>query len=109
MIFPDAWEHYLAPIPVEERGDLIAAYHKRLSSSDEAVMLEAAKAWSIWEGSTSKLFPDPEFISKFAGDKFSLAFAKYVLCLGPPCRSPLSSAMPPPQDREPLLCARRLV
>lgn len=75
-IFPDAWEHYLKPIPPEERGDLMQAYYKRLTSEDPQVRLEAAKAWSIWEGSTSKLFPDPGLIEKFGSDEFSLAFAR---------------------------------
>ena len=52
FIFPDAWAHYLAPIPEAERGDLVAAYARRLMSPDAAVAAEAAKAWSIWEGST---------------------------------------------------------
>jgi proline iminopeptidase len=76
FIFPDAWDHYLKPIPEEERGDLIAAYHKRLTSEDEATKMDAAKAWSIWEGTTSKLFPDPSFIAKYEGDEFALAFAR---------------------------------
>lgn len=75
-IFPDAWEHYLKPIPPEERGDLMQAFYKRLTSDDPKVRLEAAKAWSIWEGSTSKLFPDPALIEKFGSDEFSLAFAR---------------------------------
>ncbi|KAI8896069.1 Alpha/Beta hydrolase protein [Globomyces pollinis-pini] len=75
-IFPDYWDGYLAPIPVEERGDLIAAYHKRLTSSDPAIQLEAAKAWSTWECATSKLNPNEEMISKASEDKWSLAFAR---------------------------------
>jgi len=58
-LFPDAWEPYLAAIPEEERGDLLHAYHRRLTSDDPAVRLAAARAWSVWEGSTSCLFPDP--------------------------------------------------
>ncbi|NES93595.1 MAG: prolyl aminopeptidase [Okeania sp. SIO2B9] len=46
-IFPDAWEEYLKPIPIEERGDLVKAYYQRLTSTDEKVQLEAARAWSI--------------------------------------------------------------
>ena len=76
FLFPDAWEEYLRPIPLEERHDLIAAYHRRLNSEDEEVKMEACKAWSIWEGSTSKLHPDADFISSFAGDKFALSFAR---------------------------------
>ncbi len=75
-IFPDVWEQYLAVIPEAERGDLLRAYHRRLTSDDAQVRLEAARAWSVWEGSTSKLFPDPLFIEQFAGDEFALAFAR---------------------------------
>mgnify|MGYP000905530469 CR=1 FL=1 len=75
-IFPDAWEKYLAPIPPAERGDLLGAFHRRLTSEDATVRSEAAKAWSVWEGSTSKLFLDPAFIERFGGDAFADAFAR---------------------------------
>jgi proline iminopeptidase len=75
-LFPDAWEHYLAPIPKEERGDLLAAYRKRLVSEDAEVRTQAAKAWSVWEGSTSTLLTDPDLVKKTAGDSFALAFAR---------------------------------
>ena len=75
-LFPEAWEEYLAPIPEAERGDLMAAYYKRLTSPDAAVRLAAARAWSIWEGSTSKLRPDAKLIERFAGDTFAEAFAR---------------------------------
>src|SRR5262249_52342209 len=65
-IFPDVWEQYLRIIPIEERGDMLRAYHRRLMSDDETVRLEAAKAWSIWEASTMKLLPDRELISRAA-------------------------------------------
>lgn len=75
-IFPDAWDKYLAPIPQDERHDLVGAYFKRLTSPDKNVRSEAAKAWSIWEGSTSKLFLDPTFVERFGGDEFADAFAR---------------------------------
>ena len=75
-IFPDAWEHYLRVIPEAERGDMLGAYHRRLTSRDERVRVEAARAWSIWEGSTSKLFPDPHFIDHYADPQFAIAFAR---------------------------------
>jgi proline iminopeptidase len=75
-LFPDAWEEYLAPIPESERDDLVAAYHKRLTSEDATVRQEAARAWSVWEGSTSRLFVDQDLIKRTAGDAFSLAFAR---------------------------------
>lgn len=74
-IFPDVWEEYLKVIPESERADMVSAYHRRLTSEDVAVRLEAARAWSIWEGSTSKLFFDPSTIEKFGDPEFALAFA----------------------------------
>jgi len=75
-LFPDAWDEYLQPIPEVERGDLMSAYHRRLTSDDAAVRMDAARAWSVWEGSTSKLFQNPESIARFAGDAFAEAFAR---------------------------------
>lgn len=75
-IFPDVWEEYLRVIPEAERGDMLSAYHRRLTSEDEAVRLEAARAWSIWEGSTSKLFPDANLISHFGEEHLALALAR---------------------------------
>ena len=74
-LFPDAWAHYLAAIPSEERGDMIAAYHRRLTSSDEAVQLAAAKAWSIWEGGTSYLRIPEDYVTSHGDPRFALAFA----------------------------------
>jgi proline iminopeptidase len=75
-IFPDAWEDFLAPIPPEERGDLITAYYRRLTSPDAATRLTAAKAWSILEGSTIFLHQDPAHIAATGQDEFALAFAR---------------------------------
>jgi proline iminopeptidase len=75
-IFPDVWEEYLRPIPPEERGDMVSAYHRRLTSEDEGVRIEAARAWSIWEASTSKLFPDEDLIEHFGDPQFAIAFAR---------------------------------
>ncbi|MGG6297663.1 prolyl aminopeptidase [Leptolyngbya sp. AN02str] len=75
-IYPDAWEKYLQPIPPEERHDLIGAYYKRLTSADPAVRWEAARAWSIWEGSTSRLFPDANMAEQYGRVGFADAFAR---------------------------------
>jgi proline iminopeptidase len=75
-VYPDAWEHYVKVIPEAERADLLGAFHRRLTSDDEAVRLEAARAWSVWEGSTSKLYPDEDFIAHFGDPQFALAFAR---------------------------------
>jgi proline iminopeptidase len=75
-LFPDLWEEYLAPIPEEERHDLLHAYHRRLTHGDPAVRLRAAIAWSTWEGKTSTLRPDAGLIARTAQDLFALAFAR---------------------------------
>ncbi len=75
-LFPDAWEAYLQPIPLEERQDLIAAYYKRLTHTDPEVRATAAQAWSVWEASTSKLFPDPNLQQRFGETQFADAFAR---------------------------------
>ena len=56
-IYPDAWEKYLSPIPENEHHDLVSAYYNKLTSNNKSIRLEAAKAWSIWEASTSRLVP----------------------------------------------------
>lgn len=75
-IFPDAWEEYLKPISLSERGDMLTAYYQRLTSSDMKIRLEASRAWSIWEASTSKLFLDKQLMQTFGESQFAEAFAR---------------------------------
>jgi proline iminopeptidase len=75
-LFPDAFEKYLAEIPEAERGDMISAYYKRLTHPDRDVQVSAAKAWSVWEGSTLSLFEDPDRVRHFANEIYALAFAR---------------------------------
>ena len=75
-IFPDKWEEFLAPIPEAERGDLVAAYHRRLTGDDAAEQLEAAKAWSKWEAETVTLLPNPAVIEEHTADAFAVAIAR---------------------------------
>jgi proline iminopeptidase len=75
-MFPDKWERFQAPIPEAERGDMIGAYRKVLTGDDEVAKLEAARAWSLWEGETVTLLPDPAVSSGFADGHFALAFAR---------------------------------
>jgi proline iminopeptidase len=75
-LFPDLWEAFLAPIPPEERGDLMAAYRRRLVGEDRAEQLACARAWSLWEGQTIRLLPDAGNAAKHAEDAFALAFAR---------------------------------
>lgn len=75
-IFPDAWQAYEAAIPNNERHDYLSAYHKRLTSTDDLVRMDACRAWSVWEGSVSKLIPDADFIDHFSQPEFALAFSR---------------------------------
>jgi proline iminopeptidase len=75
-IHSDAWEEYLAPIPEVERGDLMSAYHRRLTGSDEAEKVKCARAWAKWEMATSRLKVDPAALARADDDKFSVAFAR---------------------------------
>jgi len=75
-VFPDVWENYIAPIPEDERGDMITAYYKRLTGDDKAEQLACARAWSVWEGSALSLWPDPAREASFDRDEFALAFAR---------------------------------
>jgi proline iminopeptidase len=75
-LYPDAWESYLKAIPEVERGDLMSAYYRRLTSSDPKVRVNAARAWSVWEGATSYLWQDTSHIESSGEDEFALAFAR---------------------------------
>ncbi|MDN5788657.1 prolyl aminopeptidase [Pseudorhodobacter sp.] len=75
-MFPEQWERFQTPIPENERDDMIAAYRKRLTSDDAVAQLTAAKAWSLWEGETITLEPDPALASSFVDPHFALAFAR---------------------------------
>ena len=75
-MFPEAFAEFKRIIPPEERGDMIAAYHRRLTDSDRAVQIAAARAWSVWEGSTLSLLQDPERVKLFGADNYAIAFAR---------------------------------
>lgn len=75
-LFPDKWERFLAPIPLAERDDLMAAYRRRLTGDDACARIEAARAWSVWEGETLTLRPSPEIAAQHGEDHYALAFAR---------------------------------
>jgi proline iminopeptidase len=75
-LFPEAWSAFAGVIPAAERGDLLAAYYKRLTHPDPAVHMPAAKAWSIYEGSCSTLLANPETVAYFASDVVALGLAR---------------------------------
>lgn len=75
-MFPDAWEAFVAPIPENERHEIMIAYHRRLTGADKVEQIRCAKAWSTWEGSTITLLPDPAMTAGFGEDHYALAFAR---------------------------------
>ena len=75
-LYPEAFERFIGHIPPDERGDLLEAYHRRLTSEDRSVRLAAAKAWSLWEAETVTLLPDPEMLADFTDDDHAVAVAR---------------------------------
>jgi len=75
-MFPDKWEKFLAPIPEDERTDMITAYRARLTGDDAAIQLEAARAWSVWEGETITLLPSAALAASHDDEHFAIAFAR---------------------------------
>ena len=75
-LFPDAFAEFQKLIPPAERRDMVSAYHRRLTHPDRKVQIEAARAWSIFEGSTLSLIQDPERLKLFASDTYAIAFAR---------------------------------
>lgn len=75
-IFPDYWKDFLAPIPEDERDDLVSAYYQRLTSNNELEQIQAAKAWSIWEGRCATLHPNPRVVEHFGHPHVAIALAR---------------------------------
>ncbi|MDV2080253.1 prolyl aminopeptidase [Marinobacter xestospongiae] len=75
-VFPDYWRDFLAPIPEAERGDLVSAYYRRLTSNNELEQIQAAKAWSIWEGRCATLHPNPAVVDHFGHPHVAIALAR---------------------------------
>ena len=75
-VFPEAWRSFVAPIPEAERGDLLAAYYRRLTDPDPAVHLPAARSWSVYEGACSTLLPSADTVTAFGEDRMALGLAR---------------------------------
>ena len=76
FIYPDSWENYLSLIPKSEQNNLVKAYYKRLTSKNKTTRINAARAWSIWEASTSKLIQTEKALHSFDEDDVAEAFAR---------------------------------
>lgn len=75
-IYPDLWQRYISVIPEDERNDLVSAFYKRLTSSDEDTRLKAAHAWSMWEGNTSNLIAKESVLEHFSDAHIALSLAR---------------------------------
>ncbi|MBW8298076.1 MAG: prolyl aminopeptidase [Hydrogenophaga sp.] len=75
-MFPDKWERFQAPIPGNERHDMMGAYRRYLTGTDRKKQLECAIAWSTWEGGTITLLPNPDYEAHFGEDDYAIAFAR---------------------------------
>lgn len=75
-IYPDLWQNYVNVIPNDEREDLVSAFYKRLTSNDEVKRIEAAQAWSMWEGNTSNLVSKKAVLEHFADPHTALSLAR---------------------------------
>lgn len=75
-IFPDAWERFIAPIPEDERSDLITAYHKRLTTLSGKELEQIAHTWAAWEAETVRLRYDPDFYKFFTATERAQSIAR---------------------------------
>lgn len=75
-IFPDYWQDFIRPIPASERDDLLQAHYRRLTADDEPACLASAKAWSIWEGRSATLTPNPAVVEFFSAPHTALSLAR---------------------------------
>lgn len=75
-LLPEHWREFVAPIPPDERDDLLGAYHRRLFGNDDIARMSAAKAWSLWEGRAATLMPSPELVAHFADPSVALSLAR---------------------------------
>ncbi len=76
QVFPEAWRAFAAPIPEDERGDLLDAYYRRLTDPNPAVHLPAARSWSVYEGACSTLLPSADTTTSFGEDRMALGLAR---------------------------------
>ncbi|MCB9919287.1 MAG: prolyl aminopeptidase [Planctomycetes bacterium] len=75
-LFPDIWDEFLAPLSVEERRDVVGSFYERLTSEDDDVRLEAARAWAGFEFGLITLLPTPELRSAAMEDGYAEALAR---------------------------------
>eukprot|EP00117_Sycon_ciliatum_P003481 scpid57835/ scgid0773/ Proline iminopeptidase; Prolyl aminopeptidase len=75
-VFPEYWQRFADPIPEDERGDMVQAYHKRITGDDPEEVARCALAWSQWECASENFLISEERI-RSAGDDWAICRAKH--------------------------------
>ena len=75
-LYPEGWADFIGLVQEGERGNLVEAYRRRLTSDDHETKLKAARAWSIWEALTVTVLPRPEVIAEFSDEHKAIAIAR---------------------------------
>ena len=75
-LYPELYAEFVGLLPEAERGEVMAAYYRRLTGDDPAMRAEAARRWSKWEGATSFLRLDPHYLARFDDAEVADAFAR---------------------------------
>ena len=55
QFWPETWSRFVAPVPEDERDNMIAAYNKRLFSGNIAEETRFGRAWSAWENALASI------------------------------------------------------
>ena len=81
VTYPDEWKAFVEVIPTSDRGDMMGAYKAIFdmtpaTATERERQLQAALAWSVWEGTISNMIPDTADAGKFGEADFALCFAQ---------------------------------
>lgn len=74
--FPDYWEDFLAPLPADQRHNLMYEYYELLTSDDEVARMRAAETWTAWEAKCAKLNIDPSYVEAITAPHNALSVAR---------------------------------
>lgn len=76
VLFPDEFEKFLGPLSESERADPVPAFYRILTGNDQTAREAAARAWSMWEGATLSVRPNPARVRAFGETRYAVAFAR---------------------------------
>ena len=75
--WPEIWAEFVGPIPEEERGDLMAAYHKRLFSGNVMEETRFARAWTSWENALVTMASEGRTLAEATTRRWSRIFLDF--------------------------------